>query len=156
MFDAGKRAANVDTAKAHYESFVSQYRAAVRTAVKEVQDALVHLVSADQPLSMARTAAADYQAHFVATRQLYDVGLGSLIDSETARRNAVTAQLAVIELQQEQISARIARYRAVGGSWEERQTQQVASDPEGLPDQQTVGPTKQISQPPKQFSGNKS
>ena len=128
LFDAGKRAANVETAKAKYESAVSQYRAAVRTAVKEVEEALARLTSTDQRLPLARTAAVDYQAHFAAAKQLYEVGLGSLIDAETARRNSIAAQLAVAELEQEKASTWIALYRAVGGSWEERQTEQVGAN----------------------------
>jgi len=156
LFDAGKRAANVETAKAQYQSANAQYRAAVRTAVKEVEEALVRLASAGQRLPLARTAAADYQAHFAATRQLYEVGLGNLIDAETARRNAFAAQLAVTELEQEKISAWIALYRAVGGSWEDRATEQAASVSERLPGQPENPSINIISQPSNQLSGNKS
>lgn len=156
LFDAGKRAANVETAEAQYQSAIAQYRAAVRTAVKEVEEALVRLASAGQRLPLARTAAADYQAHFAATRQLYEVGLGNLIDAETARRNAFAAQLAVTELEQEQVSAWIALYRAVGGSWEDRATEQAASVAERLPGQAENPSINIISQPSNQLSGNQS
>jgi NodT family efflux transporter outer membrane factor (OMF) lipoprotein len=147
LFDAGKRAANVETAEVQYQSAIAQYRAAVRTAVKEVEEALVRLASAGQRLPLARTAAADYQAHFTATRQLYEVGLGNLIDAETARRNAFAAQLAVTELEQEKISAWIALYRAVGGSWEDRAVEQAASVAERLPGQAENPSINIISQP---------
>jgi NodT family efflux transporter outer membrane factor (OMF) lipoprotein len=147
LFDAGKRAANVETAEAQYQSTIAQYRAAVRTAVKEVEEALVRLASAGQRLPLALTAAADYQAHFAATRQLYEVGLGNLIDAETARRNAFTAQLAVTELEQEKVSAWIALYRAVGGSWEDRATEQAALVGERLPGQPENPSINIISQP---------
>lgn len=154
LFDAGKRAAHVDTAKAQYESAVAHYRATVRTAVKEVEDALVRLASADRRLPPARTAAADYQSHFAATRQLYEVGLGNLIDAETARRNAFTAQWAVTELEQERISAWMALYRAVGGSWEDRTAGPVASASGGLPGQPENPLINLISQSLKPLPGN--
>lgn len=127
LFDDGKRAANVETAKAKYESSVAQYRATVRTAVKEIEEALVRLSSVEQRLPEAQKAAEDYQSHFVATQKLYEVGLGNLIDTETSRRNFVAADLSIKELEQEKVSAWIALYRAVGGSWEDRQNQQAAS-----------------------------
>ncbi|ESS73116.1 nodulation protein T [Methyloglobulus morosus KoM1] len=156
LFDAGKRAANVETAKAKYESSVVQYRAAVRTAVKEVEEALVRLTSADQRLPLARSAAADYQTSFLSAQKLYEVGMGNLIDAETARRTAVTAALAVKELEQERISAWIALYRAVGGSWEDRQTQESATIMEELPVKSDKNNLNTTSQYPSLLSGEKS
>jgi outer membrane protein TolC len=125
LFDAGKRAANVETAKAQYQAAVVKFRAAVRTAVKEVEEAMVRITSADERLPLARSAATDYQSHFLASQKLYEVGLGSLLDAETARRNVVAAELSVKELEQEKVSAWIALYRAVGGSWEDQQGQNL-------------------------------
>jgi multidrug efflux system outer membrane protein len=118
LFDAGKRAADVETAKAQYQAAESQFRSKVRTAVKEVEDALVRLDSARRRLPEARKAVSGYRAHFAAVRELYDVGLGNLIDVETSRRNVLSAETAMKELEQEQVSAWIALYRAAGGSWD--------------------------------------
>jgi outer membrane protein TolC len=87
--------------------------------VKEVEEALVRLDSASQRLPQARAAVAGYRTHFAAAQQLYQAGLGNLLDAETARRNSIAADLIVVDLQQEQVSAWIALYRAAGGSWEE-------------------------------------
>ncbi len=127
LFDAGKRAANVETAQANYESAVAQYRATVRTAVKEVEEALVRLASAAERLPLTRAAAAGYRTNFLSAQKLYETGMGNLIDAETARRNSLAADLTVTELEQEQVSAWIALYRAAGGSWEDRQTQASAA-----------------------------
>lgn len=119
LFDAGKRAADVETAKAQYIAATSQFRATVRTAAKEVEEALVRLTSADQQLPHARSAASGYKSSFQSAQQLYAAGLGNLLDTETARRSLLNADLAVNSLEQEKASAWIALYRAVGGSWED-------------------------------------
>ena len=51
LFDAGKRAADVETARAQYQSAESKFRSKVRTAVKEVEEALVRLDSAEPTLT---------------------------------------------------------------------------------------------------------
>lgn len=118
LFDAGKRAANVDAAKTDYVAAVAQFRATVRTAAQEVEQALVRLASADQRLPAARLAAADYRVNFTAAQTRYQTGLGTLLDAELARRSMVSAELAVTALQQDQVGAWIALYRAAGGGWQ--------------------------------------
>jgi multidrug efflux system outer membrane protein len=117
LFDAGKRAADVEAARAQYRAAESQFRSKVRTAVKEVEDALVRLDSAHRRLPEAQQAVSGYRAHFEAIRQLFDVGLGNLLDVETSRRSLLSAEMALKELEQERVSAWIALYRAAGGSW---------------------------------------
>jgi multidrug efflux system outer membrane protein len=120
LFDAGKRAADVEVARAQYRAAESTFHSKVRTAVKEVEEALVRLDSAGRTLPQARRAVDGYRTNFLAVQQLYQVGLGSLIDVETARRNVLSAEMAVKEIEQERVSAWIALYRAAGGSWEEQ------------------------------------
>jgi multidrug efflux system outer membrane protein len=119
LFDAGKRAADVEAARARYEASVSRFRSTVRTAAKEVEDALVRLRNAEQRMPEAHAAAEGYRANFKAMEQLYRAGFGSLIDAEASRRQSLTADRAVAELAQEQAAAWIALYRAAGGGWEE-------------------------------------
>jgi NodT family efflux transporter outer membrane factor (OMF) lipoprotein len=118
IFDAGKRAANVEAMRVQYEFAVSNYRSKVRTAVREVEEALVRLQSVDQRLPQAKTASNEYQSRFDATQTLFQSGLGSLLEVEIARRNLLAAELIVKELDQERVSAWIALYRAAGGGWD--------------------------------------
>jgi len=118
LFDAGKRAANVESAQAQYEAAVSNYRSKARNAVKEVEDALVRLDNVARRLPQAQQAANGYRQYFQSAQQLFDTGLGNLLDLETARRNQLNADLAIKSLEQEQVSAWIALYRAVGGGWD--------------------------------------
>jgi NodT family efflux transporter outer membrane factor (OMF) lipoprotein len=119
LFDAGKRAAKVDAARAQYAAAAAQFRETTRKAVREVEEALVRLDSARQRLPQAQAAEAGYRTSFQAAQQSYQTGLGSLLDAETSRRNTLAARLAVAELEQERVAAWIALYRAIGGGWEE-------------------------------------
>jgi NodT family efflux transporter outer membrane factor (OMF) lipoprotein len=129
LFDAGKRAADVDAAKARYQAAVSRYRATVRTAVREVEEALVRLRNTDERLPPARAAVAGYGTNFKAMEQLYRAGFGSLIDSESSRRQFLISERAVADLEQERAAAWIALYRAAGGGWDEDKTRSPGPAP---------------------------
>ena len=117
IFDGGSRAANTAAAKAGYDEAVAVYRAQVRRAVREVETALVALDASAERQRDAEAAARDFEASLVATQARQRGGLASLFDLEAARRNAVQAQSALIDLQRERASAWIALYRALGGGW---------------------------------------
>jgi outer membrane protein, multidrug efflux system len=124
IFDAGARRANVDAAKARYDAATSAYAGRLRTAVREVESALIELQSTAARNQDARIAAEGFERSYRATESLYRGGLASLFDLEDARRNAVVAQRALIDLQRERVAAWIALYRALGGGW----TDAVAPD----------------------------
>jgi outer membrane protein TolC len=86
--------------------------------------------------------------------QLFATGLGSLIDLETARRNQLSAQLAVKDIEQEQVSAWIALYRAAGGSWEEAQQSAAEAKPQDSSPANTIDPA--LTKPQQSISGEKS
>jgi multidrug efflux system outer membrane protein len=117
IFDAGKRRANVDAASARYDSAVSSYRATVRQAVSEVEQALVNLDATAERAGDAQTALEGYRANFTAVEDRYKNGMASLFELEDARRTRLTAEQTVINLQRERSAAWVALYRAAGGGW---------------------------------------
>jgi multidrug efflux system outer membrane protein len=117
LFDAGRRAAAVDTAQARYEEAAIGYQARVRQAVREVEESLVNLESARARSEDARVAVEGYRASFAATEARYRSGLGSLIELEDQRRVTLAAETALVSLQRERVAAWIALYRALGGGW---------------------------------------
>ncbi|BDT69812.1 toluene efflux pump outer membrane protein TtgI [Comamonadaceae bacterium OS-1] len=117
LFDGGRRSADVEAAQARYTEAVAVYRAKVRQAVREVEEALVNLRSADDRNADTEVAAQGYQASFTATQARYSAGLASLPELEDARRTALTAYTNAIALQRERLLAWISLYRAVGGGW---------------------------------------
>ena len=117
LFDGGRRNADVEAAQARYTEAVAVYRAKVRQAVREVEEALVNLRSADDRNADTQVAAQGYQAAFAATQARYRAGLASLPELEDARRTALAADTNAIALQREGLLAWVALYRAVGGGW---------------------------------------
>ena len=117
LLDGGSRKANADAAKARYAEAVSIYRANVRQAVREVEEALVNLDATDGRANDADTAVKNYQASFDATQARYSSGLASLFELEDSRRTLFAAQTARVSLQRERTEAWVALYRSMGGGW---------------------------------------
>jgi outer membrane protein, multidrug efflux system len=118
LFDGGARSAATTAARAGYDEAVAQYQALVRRAVREVETSLVALASTAERETDAAQAAQDFEASLRATQARQRGGLASLFDLEAARRNAVAAQSALIELKRERAAAWIALYRSLGGGFE--------------------------------------
>jgi outer membrane protein, multidrug efflux system len=120
VFTGGKTKAQILSAQADYDSALANYRQTVRTAVREVEQALTRLDSMTRREEQARISADGYGAFLSATEQNWRVGRSSLLDLETARRSAITAEIALLELQQNRLQYWIALYKAVGGGWKEQ------------------------------------
>lgn len=118
LFDGGKRAADVVAAQANYTQAVSTYRGKVRQAVREVEDALVKLQSANDRNADAEVAASGFTQSLQATQTRYNQGLASLVELEDARRSALAAQSAQVTLALDHRLAWVALYRALGGGFE--------------------------------------
>ncbi|MET3372794.1 NodT family efflux transporter outer membrane factor (OMF) lipoprotein [Variovorax boronicumulans] len=117
LLDGGARAANSEAAKARYTEAVSLYRANVRQAVREVEEALVNLDATTARSTDADSAVKNYQASFDATQARYSSGLASLFELEDSRRTLFAAQTARVSLQRESTEAWVSLYRSMGGGW---------------------------------------
>jgi NodT family efflux transporter outer membrane factor (OMF) lipoprotein len=117
LFDAGRRAAALDAAQARYAEARARYEQRARVAVREVEEALVRLEATARRENDARTAALGFREFFDSAQARWDVGAGSLLDLEEARRNALNAAAALVGVQREGVAAWISLYKAVGGGW---------------------------------------
>jgi outer membrane protein, multidrug efflux system len=117
LLDGGARAARSDAARARADEAQALYLARVRSAVREVEDALVQLASTASRTDDARIAAEGFEASFRAAEARQQGGLASLFELEDARRTALAANTALLDLQRERIDAWISLYRAAGGGW---------------------------------------
>ncbi len=122
LFDGGRRAANVDAARARFDEARAVYEESARAAVREVEEALVRLDSAARREADAERAAAGFRSFFTAAQSRWEIGAGSLIDQEEARRTALAARAALVGVQRDRVAAWVQLYRAVGGGWEPAQT----------------------------------
>jgi outer membrane protein, multidrug efflux system len=117
IFDAGRRAANVETAKLAYEVAATHYRAQARKAVREVEEALVRLDSLNQREKEAQSASRGFHTSLRAAQERYKFGLASILDLEETRRLSFNADQVLASIRRERVNAFIALYRAVGGGW---------------------------------------
>lgn len=117
LFDGGSRRAATAAQQAAYDEAVAQLQGSVRRALREVETALVALDATAARERDVAAAATDFEASLTATEARQRGGLASLLDLEAARRNALQARSAVIELQRERAAAWIALYRSLGGGW---------------------------------------
>ncbi|MFT3850370.1 MAG: efflux transporter outer membrane subunit [Propionivibrio sp.] len=117
LFDGGIRQANAQAARVRYESATTVYAARLRTAIQEVESALVTLESTMRRSESASVAVDGFKRSYRATATSYDVGASSLFDLEDARRSLVFAQSNLIDLRRERLLAWVSLYRAMGGGW---------------------------------------
>ena len=118
ILDYGKRAANVEAAKARYDAASVHFHAVVRNAVKEVEEAMLRLDTSGQQKALLSQATQNYFSKLQASEKLYEAGLTSLLDLQSLQRVYLQAQKTQLELDYESLNAWIALYRAVGGNWQ--------------------------------------
>ena len=117
IFDGGKRKSAVSEAEAQYVASAASYRSKVRTAVKEVEQALVSLHSAELRQADLQLALNSYKASFTATEAKVRAGFANLIELETSRRDALQTETNLLNLLQNRANAWVSLYRAAGGDW---------------------------------------
>ena len=78
LFDGGRRRASVDAAHARYDEATSHYRARLREAIREVEEALITLQSAADRSDDAQKASTNYQIAVTAAQDRSAARTGSM------------------------------------------------------------------------------
>ena len=93
-------------------------KAALDTAtLDDIEEALIALQSTASQQQDAAVASEGFESSFRATEARFKGGLATVFELEDARRSAVAANSALIDLQRERVVAWISLYRALGGGW---------------------------------------
>jgi outer membrane protein, multidrug efflux system len=129
LFDMGQRKANSAAAWESLRAADSNYRSKARTAIKEVEQKLLTLQSYNAREPSLQQAAYNYVQALQAINQRYEAGFDNAIDLETTRRNALEADYALTQLNQNRITTLIELYIAVGGGWQGADTPLAANTP---------------------------
>lgn len=117
LFDGGSGRAAVDSAKAGYVYAYANWQQSVRTAVLQVEQALVRLDSTGAQTQEAERSATAYRNYFLATEAQWRAGSSTLLTLEEARRQALSAEVSRIGLERDSVRYWIALYKALGGGW---------------------------------------
>jgi outer membrane protein, multidrug efflux system len=120
LFDGGRRAAAVDSAKARFTETQALVQMKLQSAVSEVQEAMIRLNAAQAREANAQNAVADFEAFYKAADTRWSVGVGSLLELEEARRLAASAKVGLLRLEQERITQLVSLYKALGGGWDQQ------------------------------------
>ena len=122
IFDAGRRKAEVDRARAEAEELLAAYERTVFEAVQEVEDGLVnertqveHLKLLEEELTAARNALGEAERR-------YGNGLDNFIPLLTEMLNVQGLEREIVSARATLVKYRIGLYRSLGGDWTDRLT----------------------------------
>jgi NodT family efflux transporter outer membrane factor (OMF) lipoprotein len=143
LFDGGAAKASVGSAEASYLIALAEYRQAVATAVKEVEQNLVRLTSAEAREADVRRSAEGYRTVANAIEASWRAGADSLLSYEQTRRDAILAEQSLVTVQRDRLLYGVALYKAVGGGWDINAT--VSANTPMAQDHSRVGTSASIS-----------
>lgn len=124
LFDAGRRAARVEQARAALDEAGEHYRATALVAFQQVEDnlALIHLLGEEAKSEEAASASAQRTLNLALDR--YRNGAVSYLEVVTSQTDALQAQRTLLGLRDRELQASVGLIRALGGGW----TADAASD----------------------------
>lgn len=111
--------------KTQYEVALSQqeiayldFKDALLNSSKEVSDALYSYQAAGEKIDIRKEELDAYDTAIVYSEELLNSGFGNYLEVLTARANALSAELNLINAKYEQLNAIVDLYRALGGGWQ--------------------------------------
>lgn len=117
VFQGGQRAAAVEVARAQRDQSFSAYRAAILTALEDVENALVALGKDRIRTNKLRESADAYAKSLELSRGLYETGNTSFLELLTAERSRYSAEQSYINSRVATTKNYIALMKALGGGW---------------------------------------
>jgi len=118
LFDAGKRKAVTEQARAIYQGTVANYRQTVLTAFQEVEDNLSTLRILSEELQQQNTAVESSQRYLTLANDRYKSGLDSYLNVITAQTTLLSNQRTAMNLRMQQMTASVQLIKALGGGWD--------------------------------------
>ncbi len=115
LFDGGAGSANVRGAQARYREAVEALRDAVRTASRDVEDALAGQQSAQQRIATSREAVEAAHVALRANEARWRAGAISMFELEDSRRQFNAAQESAIAAARDRAQAWVALVRTASG-----------------------------------------
>lgn len=135
LYDAGRTKAGVTAAQANADAVRRVYERDVRSALRDVEDALTTWTSERQRQAALQKAVVDSQQALEQTTQLYARGLSAYLPVLVAQRSLNQASDALALSQLAQLQGGIALYKALGAGGTNRA---LLSHPDQGPAAQTV------------------
>jgi multidrug efflux system outer membrane protein len=119
IFNAGRLRANVRLAEAFQQETLIGYQKAIQTSFREVADSLVaYRKTVEQRAQQELLVTALRETERLSTLR-YRGGLDSYLQVLDASRNLFQGQLALAQLQRDELISVVQLYRSLGGGWEQ-------------------------------------
>ncbi|MGB0177138.1 MAG: TolC family protein, partial [Owenweeksia sp.] len=106
-----------EAAEANQQQAVLNFRKGLLIAGQEVSNALSDLNATDSIVSIRQREVRAYGKASDYSQQLLNNGLANYLEVLTARQNALNSRLLLVQNRQEQLSALVNLYVALGGGW---------------------------------------
>jgi multidrug efflux system outer membrane protein len=117
IFDHGRNAANLGSAKAGRDIALAQYERSIQVAFREVSDALAGQATFAEQLRAQRAVAAAEAERFMLSDLRYRNGVASYLDLLDAQRSLFSAQQAAVQANLQRLQNQVTLYRVLGGGW---------------------------------------
>ena len=118
IFDAGRRGATSDAARANYDATVANYRQTTLSAFQQVEDNLAALRILEQEAQEQRRAVDSAQLSLQLFTNRYRGGVDNYLQVITAQTVTLTNQRAEIDILRRRMDASVLLVKAIGGGWE--------------------------------------
>jgi NodT family efflux transporter outer membrane factor (OMF) lipoprotein len=117
VFDAGRRRAVTDEAKASYDQAVANYRETVLGAFQEVEDNLAALRLLENEAKTQDVAVTSAEHSLTLSANRYKGGVATYLEVITAQSTALADQRTAVEIAGRRMTASVALIKALGGGW---------------------------------------
>jgi len=118
IFDAGRRRATSDAARASYDATVATYRQTTLSAFQQVEDNLAALRILEQEAQQQRRAVESAQLSLQLFTNRYRGGVDNYLQVITAQTVTLTNQRVEIDILRRRMDASVLLVKAVGGGWD--------------------------------------
>ncbi|WP_241077744.1 efflux transporter outer membrane subunit [Flavimarina sp. Hel_I_48] len=117
IFNGRQIRTQYEVAKAQQEQAKLNFRQAILTASREVSDALYTYQASTKRITIKEKEYDAYQTATDYSEELLNNGLVNYLEVLTARENALSSQLDLIDAEYGQLNAMVNLYQALGGGW---------------------------------------
>lgn len=118
IFDAGRLLARLDQASAQQKQALASYEGSIRTAFREVNDALISVRKSSEQEAALQASEASAKKALQISENRYKSGYSAYLEVLDSQRIHNDASLAVIRSRQNRLVATVDLFKALGGGWE--------------------------------------
>jgi NodT family efflux transporter outer membrane factor (OMF) lipoprotein len=117
IFEGGRLRAGVEAAAGQRDQAAFAYRRVVLQSFREVEDALAAITAVDDQIALARHQRDTVAEALRLATNRYRAGYSGYLEQLDAQRGLLNADLALVSLQSDALTARVQLYLALGGGW---------------------------------------